>query len=271
MDYFKALLYGILEGITEWLPISSTAHLILLGKWLKMEVSESFMEMFNIVIQLGAISAVIYAYRERLNPFSNKKNEKAQKEAYRLWNLVLIAIIPSGIVGLLWDDWVSKRLHSTATIGFSLIAYGLIFYIFECYYKAEACVDNPNDISWKKAIFIGLFQALSIIPGTSRSGSTMTGALCVGLSRQASTEISFFMAIPTMFGYSVLKMLKYFAGHNQMTMKETYILLIAFFTAAMISFATVKWLVSFVKKHSFLPFAIYRIILGSIILLEEFY
>lgn len=269
-DVLKAIAYGIIEGITEWLPISSTGHLLLVMQWLKMDVSDAFMEMFSIVIQFGAILAVVGTYNNALNPFAKQKSKKERQSVFRLWLLFCIAVLPSAFVGILLDGWCNQYLDNTPTIAVALIFFGILFIIIEHYHKAEDAVDNYEQLSYPKALGIGLFQMLSVIPGTSRSGVTMIGAMSLGASRSLATQFSFYMAIPTMVGYSLLKLLKFIMLGNVLMPKEMLILAIAFFVAFLVSLLTMKWLLSFVRRHSFLPFGVYRILLGTFLLLLYF-
>ena len=265
-DYVKAILYGIVEGITEWLPISSTGHLILFGEVLKLNVSDAFMEMFDIVIQLGAILAVVCIHFREIYPFASEKNKEQRRKTLRLWMLIGIAIFPSALAGLLMDDLCNTFLSNPPTVAFALIAFGVIFIILERYHKAEGEITMQDSLSWKNAIKIGLFQTLSIIPGTSRSGATMIGGMWSGLSRALATKFSFFMAIPTMLGYSGLKVYKYFADGNCLTLYNAIIISVGFLSSLIVSLCTIRWLTSFVRNHTFLPFGIYRIFIGIIIL-----
>lgn len=264
-DYVKAILFGIIEGITEWLPISSTGHLLLFGEVIKLNVSDAFMEMFDIVIQLGAILAVICLHFREIIPITFKQSQD-QKAKVRLWALIGIAVFPSALVGLLLDNWCNAYLSNPPTIAFALIAFGVLFIILERYRKTEIEMNTQEDLSWKDAIKIGVFQTLSIIPGTSRSGVTMIGGMWSGLSRALATKFSFYMAVPTMIGYSGLKICKYYATGNTLSQDQVFILAIAFLTSLLVSLLVIRWLISFVRHHTFLPFGIYRILLGILIL-----
>ncbi len=267
IELLKALLYGIVEGITEWLPISSTGHLILLGEWLPLNVSENFSEMFDVVIQLGAILAVVVLFFRKLNPFSPAKSAPERRNTWGLWLRVLIAIIPSGVVGILLDDWLDARLYNYITVAIALIVYGLVFLLIEKLKPAEgARVTEVGGISCKLAFLIGVFQMLALIPGTSRSGSTIIGAMLLGLSRAAAAEFSFFMAIPTMAGASLVKVLKFIGAGVTVTPLEWGILAIGCLTAFAVSMVAIKFLMDFVKKHTFSAFGVYRIALGLLVL-----
>ena len=210
IEILKAILFGIVEGITEWLPISSTGHLILLDEFLELKVSPEFYEMFQVVIQLGAILAVIVLFFQKLNPFSLKKDRKQKKRTWVLWFKVVIAVLPSAVLGLLFDDWMDDHLYNAWVVALMLIVYGFAFIWIERRNKGRAPkIKNVNEVDYKTALLIGAFQCLSLIPGTSRSGATILGALILGVSRPAGAEFSFFLAIPTMLGASALKLLKF--------------------------------------------------------------
>ena len=269
MVYLKAIIYGIIEGITEWLPISSTGHLLLVEKFLALNVSSAFMEMFRIVIQLGAILAVMQLHFNELCPWNKSNSVNERVDIFYRWKLTLLSVIPSSIVAIVLDSLCSKYLESSIVIAFALIAFGVIFLILEYYYKAEDSVCEIRSMNWQQALGVGLFQTLSIIPGTSRSGATMIGGMCLGLSRELSAKFSFYMAIPTMLGYSALKMVKYILSNSFPNLKEISLFLIAFLTAFIVSAFVVRWLTHFVSKHTFLPFAIYRILLGTVIIISS--
>ncbi len=267
IELLKALLYGIVEGITEWLPVSSTGHLILLGEWLPLDVSPQFSEMFDVVIQLGAILAVIVLFFHKLNPFSPKKTTLEKKSTWGLWFRVLVAIIPSGVVGILLDDWLDATLYNYVTVAIALIVYGVAFLFIEKF-KPEtgACVTDVSGITYPLAFFIGMFQMLALIPGTSRSGSTILGAMLLGLSRAAAAEFSFFMAIPTMAGASLVKVAKFIGDGMTVSATEWGILAVGCISAFVVSVVAIRFLMDFVKKHSFAPFGVYRIALGILVL-----
>ena len=211
IEILKAVLFGIVEGVTEWLPISSTGHLILLNEFIRLNVSEEFSSMFDVVIQLGAILAVIVLFFRKLNPFDPGKKPRERKRTWRLWFMVILSIIPSGLVGVLFDDWMEAHLHTGPVVAAALIIYGVAFILVERYNALrEPIIRNVYHIDLKTALLIGAFQCLSLIPGTSRSGSTILGAILLGVSRGAGAEFSFFMAIPTMLGASAIKLLKFF-------------------------------------------------------------
>ena len=266
LELLKSLLYGIVEGITEWLPVSSTGHLILLGEFFPLQVSEAFSEMFDVVIQLGAILAVIVLFFNKLNPFSPSKSSLEKKNTWGLWFRVCVAVIPSAVIGLLLDDWLDAHLYNYVTVAITLVIYGILFILIEKYKPADkASVTEVGGISYKLAFLIGLFQVLSLIPGTSRSGSTILGAMLLGASRGVAAEFSFFMAIPTMLGASLLKAVKLFADGVTVTALEWGILAVGCATAFLVSLAAIRFLTDFVKKHSFASFGWYRIALGVLV------
>ena len=268
IELLKSLLYGIVEGITEWLPVSSTGHLILLGEWIPLQVSDSFGEMFDVVIQLGAILAVIVLFFHKLNPFSPQKSSLEKKSTWGLWFRVLVAVIPSGIVGILLDDWLDATLYNYITVAVALIVYGVVFLLIE-HFKPEgsARVTDARQLTYRTAFLIGVFQVLALIPGTSRSGSTIIGAMLLGLSRAAAAEFSFFMAIPTMAGASLVKVAKFVGDGMTMAPQEWAILAVGCVSAFVVSLISIRFLMDFVKKHSFAPFGIYRIALGVVVII----
>ena len=277
-EILKAILFGIVEGITEWLPVSSTGHLILLNEFLTLDVTESFQKMFDVVIQLGAILAVIVLFFNKLNPFSPKKSVELKKKTWDLWFKVCVAIIPSGIIGVLLDDWIDEHLYKTMVgevrlisivVALALIVYGVAFIFIERRnIKKNTTIGDVYDIDYKTAILIGCFQTLSLIPGTSRSGSTILGAILLGVGRSAGSEFSFFMAIPTMLGASAIKLLKYFLESGfGMGGLELAILLVGCVVSFIVSLLVIKALMEYVRKHSFSAFGVYRIVLGVIVLL----
>ncbi len=267
IELLKSLLYGIVEGITEWLPVSSTGHLIILGELWPLNVSDAFSEMYDVVIQLGAILAVIVLYFRKLNPFAPSKTTIEKKNTWSLWFRVLVAVIPSAVVGLLLDDWLDEHLYNYIVVAIALIVYGIAFIVIEKVKPADrAIVTDVYGISYGRAFAIGMFQMLALIPGTSRSGSTILGAMLLGTSRGAAAEFSFFMAIPTMLGASLLKVVKMFADGVTVTASEWGILAVGCLSAFVVSLCAIKFLTDFVKKHSFSSFGIYRIILGAVVL-----
>ena len=267
-EFLKALLFGIVEGITEWLPVSSTGHLILLDEFVKLDVSPAFYEMFQVVIQLGAILAVIVLFFHKLNPFSPKKDALQKKNTWDLWFKVIVAVLPSAVLGLLLDDWMDAHLYNGWVVAAMLIVYGIAFILVENRNKnRKFAINDVHDIDYKTAILIGAFQCLSLIPGTSRSGATILGAIFLGASRSAGAEFSFFLAIPTMLGASALKLLKFLLEGVQATSTEIMVLITGCIVAFVVSLLVIRGLMEYVRKHSFSVFGIYRIILGAVVLL----
>lgn len=265
LEIFKTILFGILEGITEWLPISSTGHLLLLDQFIKLNVSSSFKEFFMVVIQLGAILAVIVLYFSTLNPFSFKKNAEEKKDTYILWLKVIVATIPAGILGIMFDDIVGEYLGIWQVIVAALFVYGVLYVFIEKKRKGmKMRVLTLKDMSYKDALIIGLFQVLALVPGTSRSGSTILGGIINGIDRPVAAKFSFFMAIPIMFGASLVKLLK--LGFNY-TSQEYVILGIGCFVSFIVSLLVIKSLVTYVRNHDFAVFGWYRIILSIVLVL----
>lgn len=262
MEIIKAIILGIVEGITEWLPISSTGHLILIDEFIKLNVSKNFMEMFRVVIQLGAIMAVIVLYFNKLNPFSSKKTNDEKKDTWNLWLKVIIGCLPAAVIGLLFDDKIDSLFYNYQTVAVTLILYGMLFILIENK-KRKSKINSLDELSYSVVFMIGLFQVLALIPGTSRSGATILGALLLGVSRSIATEYTFFLAIPVMFGASFLKMLKFGFSY---TSYELLILLVGVFVSFIVSLLAIKFLVKYIKKHDFKVFGIYRIILGILVL-----
>jgi len=285
IEILKAVLFGIVEGITEWLPVSSTGHIILLDEFIQLNATDEFKSMFDVVIQLGAILAVIVLFFHKLNPFAFKtKTKEERKQTWNLWFKVIAAIIPSGVVGVLFDDWMDAHLHNGIVVSIALIVYGIAFILVEQrnnrgkYQRLsekdgptsvlirEKKVDNVFDISYKTALIIGLFQCLSLVPGTSRSGSTILGAILIGVGRSAGAEFSFFMAIPTMLGASAIKLLKFLLTGVGITTMEIAVLAVGCAVSFVVSLLVIKALMDYVRKHSFSAFGVYRIILGIVVL-----
>ena len=268
IEILKAVLFGIVEGITEWLPVSSTGHIILLDEFIQLSATEEFKSMFDVVIQLGAILAVIVLFFNKLNPFALKKTAGEKKQTWTLWFKVIVAIIPSGVVGVLFDDWMDEHLHNGIVVAIALIVYGIAFILVERRNNGKhlRLTADVHDISWKKAIGIGIFQCLSLVPGTSRSGSTILGAIMLGVGRGAGAEFSFFMAIPTMVGASGIKLLKFVLSGVGITSTEIAVLLVGCVVSFIVSLLVIKGLMEYVRKHSFSAFGVYRIILGAIVL-----
>ena len=267
-ELLKAVLFGIVEGITEWLPISSTGHLILLNEFINLNVSEEFKSMFDVVIQLGAILAVIVLFFHKLNPFAPSKSAGEKKQTWELWFKVIAAIIPSGVVGVLFDDWMDAHLHNGIVVSIMLIVYGIAFILVERKNTGKhlRMIEDVHDISMKTALMIGLFQCLSLVPGTSRSGSTILGAIMIGVGRGAGAEFSFFMASPTMLGASAIKGLKFLLSGVSATGTEIGVLVVGCIVSFVVSLLVIRGLMEYVRKHSFSAFGVYRIILGAIVL-----
>ena len=273
IEILKVILLGIVEGITEWLPVSSTGHMILLEKLIPLKVTPSFKEMFFVVIQLGAILAVVVMFFKKLFPFSIQK-DSAQKNTLvtdmgilNLWGKVLVACLPAAIIGILFDDFLEEHLHTPLIISLALIVYGVAFIWIENRNKSrELPIKETSQISYKQALIIGAFQVLSLIPGTSRSGATILGALIIGVSRPAGAEFTFFLAIPVMFGASAIKLLKFFLDAGTMSGAEIGYLGIGMAVAFVVSLVAIKFLMDFVKKHDFKVFGWYRIALGALVI-----
>lgn len=309
LEALKSLLIGIVEGITEWLPISSTGHMILVDEFVKLDVSDAFLELFLVVIQIGAILAVIILYFHKLNPFSSRKTPVERKATWRLWGMVVVGCIPAAIFGFALDDWVNEHFYNKVTVAIALVVYGVIFIVLErrnrrrlAEAKAELSgrADRPRgkharapegaalalsdaeleaeaesrlfkitdvgDIDWKTALKIGLFQVLAIIPGTSRSGSTIIGGMLCGCSRTAAAEFTFFLAIPVMFGWGLVKAVKVFAEGLVMTQTEIVVLVVGIASAFVVSVLAIKFLMGYIKKNDFTAFGIYRIIIGALVI-----
>jgi len=265
IEILKAILLGIIEGITEWLPISSTGHMILADELIKLNASEAFMEMFFVVVQLGAILAVVILYFQKLNPFSRTKSRAAQKETWELWVKVVIACLPAAIIGIPLDDKIDELFYNYLTVAITLILYGVLFIILEARNRGRKFpIRDLSELSYQTAALIGAFQVLALIPGTSRSGATILGAMLLGTSRAVAAEFSFFLAIPVMFGASALKLLKFGAAF---TGTELLLLYFGMITAFLMSIAAIRFLVGYVKKRNFVAFGYYRIILGVVVLL----
>lgn len=271
IELIKVIFLGIVEGITEWLPISSTGHMILVDAFVKLNVTDAFKEMFFVVIQLGAILAVAVSFFNKLNPFSSKKNKEEKKDTWLLIAKVILACIPAGIIGILFDDKLNEIFYNWQTVAVTLIIYGVFFILIEIWNKKKnrkTAIQTVTDITFTTAFLIGIAQVLSLIPGTSRSGATILGAMLLGASRIAATEFTFFLAIPVMLGASLVKLLKYFleVGFG-FTGTEIVTLVVGMVTAFIVSMISIKFLVNFVKKHDFKLFGYYRIILGIIVIL----
>ena len=265
IEILKAILFGIVEGITEWLPVSSTGHLILLGNLLKPSMSDSFMEMFNVVIQLGAIMAVVVIYFNKLNPFSKKKTERQKMLTWQMWIKVAIASVPAAVIGLLFNDIIDRLFYKPLPVAIMLIVYGFLFIIVEDRNaKKQPSVTKISQLSMSMLLWIGVFQMLALIPGTSRSGATIVGALLIGVSREVAAEFTFFLAIPVMLGASLLKILKFGLAFTAM---EAIILLVGTIVAFVVSVVVIRFLMDYIKKNDFQIFGWYRIVLGILVII----
>ena len=267
-EIIKVVFLGIVEGITEWLPISSTGHMILVDEFIKLSVSEEFMELFLVVIQLGAIAAVPVLFWDRLYPFSQKKSSEERRATLELWGKVIVGVLPAAVLGVLFDDILDKYLYNYFVVAVALVVYGCLFIFIEKN-RAERKfrIESVYQLTYADAIKIGAFQVLSLIPGTSRSGSTILGGMLTGVSRTVSAEFSFFMAIPVMLGASGLKILKFSLEGYSATGGEVALLLIGMAISFIVSFAIIRFLMDFVKRHDFSVFGIYRIVLGLIVII----
>ncbi|MBQ3180890.1 MAG: undecaprenyl-diphosphate phosphatase [Firmicutes bacterium] len=263
-EFLKVVCLGIVEGITEWLPISSTGHLILFDELLRLDVSDEFWNMFLVVIQLGAILAVVYLYFDKLNIFSARKSFSEKRAALSLWGKVIVACLPAAVLGLLFDDWMDEHLRGSAIVAWALIVYGVLFIVLEQRNAGRSFrIDSLDGISYPTALGIGCFQVLSLVPGTSRSGSTILGAMLLGVNRRDSAEFSFFLAIPVMFGASFLKLVKFGLAF---TYQEALILLTGMLVSFVVSVLAIKFLMAYIKGHDFQAFGWYRIVLGIVVL-----
>ncbi|MEG2557959.1 MAG: undecaprenyl-diphosphate phosphatase [Raoultibacter sp.] len=288
LEALKALLIGVVEGVTEWLPISSTGHMVLVDEFVKLQVSPEFLELFLVVIQLGAIMAVLILYFHKLNPFSPRKAPAEKKSTWRLWGMVIIGCIPAAIIGLTLDDWFHQYFYNAITVSIALIAYGIVFIVIERHNRTKEAlastspgkhartsdgeahlfkIETVDDIDIKTALKIGAFQMLAIIPGTSRSGSTIIGGMLTGCSRIAASEFSFFLAIPVMFGWGLLKTVKYLLAIGiAMSSTELLVLGIGIVTAFITSVISIKFLMGYIKNNDFTAFGWYRIVIGIVVL-----
>lgn len=265
LEWLKVLLLGIVEGLTEWLPISSTGHMILVNEFIQLNVSKEFMEMFLVVIQLGAILAVVVLYFWKLWPFTTPSKGWIKKDTWSLWFKVIVAVLPATLIGIPFDDQIDALFYNYQTVAATLIIYGILFIIIENRNRHRTPVITTfQELSYSTALLIGAFQVLSLIPGTSRSGATILGAMLLGTSRYIAAEFSFFLAIPVMFGASLLKLVKF--GFN-FTGTEIAILLVGMLTAFVVSILAIKFLMSYIKKNDFKAFGWYRIVLGILVIL----
>ena len=267
LEILKAVFLGIVEGITEWLPISSTGHMILFDEFISLNVSTEFKELFLVVIQLGAILAVPFLFFKKLFPFTKDLDRGERQNIYSLWLKVVVGVIPAAVLGALLDNLLDKYFYNFVVVSVALVVYGFAFIFVEWERKSrEYRIESVYDITYKDALKIGVYQALSLIPGTSRSGSTILGGMLTGVSRTASAEFSFFMAIPIMLGASALKILKFVLDGYRATQFEMLLLLIGVIVSFVVSMIAIRFLVDFVKKHDFKPFGIYRIALGIVVI-----
>lgn len=264
IDYIKVLIIGIIEGITEWLPVSSTGHMIIAEAFLKLNVSQEFWDMFLVVIQLGAILAVVVLYFDKLNPWASHKDKAARAETWQIWFKTVVGVLPAAVFGLLLDDWISGTMSHWFVVAVALIVYGILFIIIERYNrKRTPVIEDFYQLDYKTALGIGLFQVLSLVPGTSRSGSTILGGLILGTSRHVATEFSFFMSIPIMFGASLLRL----AGFGfAFTANELGLLLFGMAVSFIVSIIAIKFLLTYIKRNDFTVFGWYRIILGIVVI-----
>jgi undecaprenyl-diphosphatase len=264
IELIKVVILGVVEGLTEWLPVSSTGHMILVDEFIKLDVDKKFMDMFLVVIQLGAILAVVVLNFERLNPFSSWKTRQEKRETIDLWMKVVVACVPAAVIGLAFNDYMEEHFMNAPVVAFTLIFYGVLFIVIENYNKRRRPrVNRLERLDYKTALIIGMFQVLSLVPGTSRSGSTIIGGILFGTSRYVATEFTFFLAIPVMFGASLLKLVK-FGFHY--TGAEMLILVLGMATAFVVSIASIKFLLQYIKTNDFKAFGWYRIALGIVVL-----
>lgn len=289
-EIFKSFILGVVEGLTEWLPISSTGHMILVNEFLNLDVSQQFLDLFLVVIQIGAIAAVIIMYFHKLNPFSRTKTSVQRKRTWRLWGMVVVGCIPAAVVGIICNDWVQDHLYTAQIVAAMLIVYGIIFIVMERKNRQREAqmntaiprgrhvkngahaseslfkINSVDEIDPIHAFKIGLFQCLAIIPGTSRSGATIIGGMLTGCSRVAATEFTFFLAIPVMLGWGLVKVVRFFAHGLVMSQTEIWILVVGMVTAFVVSIISIKFLMNYIKRNDFTAFGVYRIVLGIIVL-----
>ena len=268
IEIIKSIIFGIVEGITEWLPISSTGHMILLDEFLHLKVSEEFYKLFEVVIQLGAIMAVVIIYFKTIFPWGFGKSKKETNRTLNLWGKILVACVPAAIIGILFDDWLDEHLYNSVVVAIALIVYGIAFIIVESKNIGSRKVKDLNDITYKQALGVGAFQLLSLIPGTSRSGSTILGGLSLGLDRTVASKFTFFLAIPVMAGASLLKLVKYVMEVGFVfKASELIILAVGCLVSFIVSVLVIRFLMNYIRKHDFKVFGYYRIVLGIIVLL----
>ncbi len=267
IETLKVIVQGIVEGFTEWLPISSTGHMILVDEIIHMDQPKAYLDVFFVVIQLGAILAVVLLYFDKLNPFSPKKRPAARRGTILLWMKIAVACIPAAVLGLLFDDWMEAHLMNAYVVAAALIIYGVLFILLEMRNQnVNFAVQKTSQITFQTALYIGLFQLLSLVPGTSRSGSTILGAMILGCSRSVAAEFSFFLGIPVMFGASLLKIIKFFMSGESFTVPQVFYMLLGMVVAFFVSVYSIKFLMGYIRNHDFKFFGYYRIVLGIIVL-----
>lgn len=263
IEILKAILFGVIEGLTEWLPISSTGHMILADEFVRLDMSARFIEMFLVVIQFGAILAVVVLYFNKLNPFASNKTRLQKRDTVSLWGKVIVSCVPAGIIGLLFNDKINELFYNYKTVAVTLVVYGVLFILVENRNRRRIpSVQKLPELSYRTALLIGVFQALSLIPGTSRSGATILGAILIGTSREVAAEFTFFLAIPVMLGASLLKMVKFGFSYTPL---EASVLVVGMVTAFVVSVLAIRFLMGYIKKHDFKPFGYYRIVLGAVV------
>ena len=268
IEILKAIFIGIIQGITEWLPVSSTGHMIIANEFVRLDISDACWGLFEVITQLGSILAVVILFFDKLNPFSKRKSAELKRQTWTLWFKVIVAVLPAAIIGILFDDWLDKTFYAFVPVAIALIVYGALFIVIERINKDKKMkYESVYDIDYPTALKIGCFQVLALIPGTSRSGSTILGASTVKTSREAAAEFSFFLAIPVMLGASALKVLKFLLDGYTLSSMEIIVLISGTLTAFAVSLVTIKFLMSFVKRHSFEGFGWYRIVLGAILII----
>ncbi len=266
LNVIISVIFGIVQGITEWLPISSTGHMILVDQFIKLTSDTAFRDLFLVVIQFGSILAVVTLYFHKLNPFSHQKDVKQKRETWTMWFKVIVGCVPAAIIGLLFDDFIMDKFYNWYVVAAMLIIYGVLFIILENRNKKPK-ISSINAMSYRMAAMIGIFQVLAMIPGTSRSGATILGAVLIGASRNVAAEFSFFLAVPVMLGASVLEILKYFMSNGMFSGQQFLILIIGMAVAYAVSIFAIKFLMDYIRKHDFKAFGYYRIVLGILVIL----
>lgn len=266
LTIINSIIFGIVQGITEWLPISSTGHMILLDQFINITQDKAFRDLFLVVIQFGSILAVVTLYFNKLNPFSNRKTIVQKRETWTMWFKVLVGCVPAAVIGLLFDDFIMDKFYNWQVVAAMLIIYGVLFIILESRNK-EPRISSINDMSYTMAAAIGIFQVLAMIPGTSRSGATILGAVLIGASRNVAAEFSFFLAVPVMLGASALKIVKYFMEFGMFNSQQFLVLIVGMAVAYAVSIFAIKFLMDYIRKHDFKAFGYYRIVLGILVIL----